>query len=82
MVAVIRESRRWNVLLAQNPYAATILGKAYAFLSRRRRWAVLLIVLFAVVITPGDILIGSLTLALVMYGLFEVTLQLIRMMGR
>jgi Sec-independent protein secretion pathway component TatC len=34
------------------------------------------------VITPGDILIGSLTLALVMYGLFEVTLQLIRMMGR
>ena len=25
MVAVIRESRRWNVLLAQNPYAATIL---------------------------------------------------------
>ena len=34
MVAVIRESRRWNVLLAQNPYAATILGKAYAFLSR------------------------------------------------
>jgi sec-independent protein translocase protein TatC len=55
---------------------------SYAFLSRRRRWAVLLIVLFAVVITPGDILIGSLTLALVMYGLFEITLQLIRMMGR
>ena len=55
---------------------------SYAFLSRRRRWAVLLIVLFAVVITPGDILIGSLTLAVVMYGLFEITLQLIRMMGR
>ena len=34
MAAVIRESRRWNVLLAQNPYAATILGKAYAFLRR------------------------------------------------
>lgn len=34
MAAVIRESRRWNVLLAQNPYAATILGKAYAFLTR------------------------------------------------
>lgn len=32
--AVIRESRRWNVLLAHNPYAARILGKAYAFLSR------------------------------------------------
>ncbi len=34
MAAVVRESRRWNVLLAQNPYAARILGKAYAFLSR------------------------------------------------
>ncbi|MCH6229164.1 CDP-glycerol glycerophosphotransferase family protein [Microbacterium sp. CFH 31415] len=33
-IAVLRESRRWNVLLAQNPYAARILGKAYAFLSR------------------------------------------------
>jgi CDP-glycerol glycerophosphotransferase len=33
-VAVVRESRRWNVLLAQNPYAAGILRKAYAFLSR------------------------------------------------
>lgn len=33
-VAVVRESRRWNVLLAQNPYAAGILKKAYAFLSR------------------------------------------------
>jgi CDP-glycerol glycerophosphotransferase len=34
MAAVIKESRRWNVLLAQNPYAARVLGKAYAFLSR------------------------------------------------
>ncbi|MGL4256457.1 MAG: CDP-glycerol glycerophosphotransferase family protein [Microbacterium sp.] len=34
MAAVVRESRRWNVLLAQNAYAARILGKAYAFLSR------------------------------------------------
>ncbi|MBO3662364.1 CDP-glycerol glycerophosphotransferase family protein [Microbacterium stercoris] len=32
--AVIKESRRWNVLLAQNPYAARILRKAYAFLGR------------------------------------------------
>ncbi|MEV4688749.1 CDP-glycerol glycerophosphotransferase family protein [Microbacterium sp. LWH3-1.2] len=32
--AVVRESRRWNILLAQNPYAARILGKAYAFLTR------------------------------------------------
>jgi sec-independent protein translocase protein TatC len=55
---------------------------SYAFLSRRRRWVVVLIALFAIVITPGDIVIGSFTLALVMYGLFEVTLQLIRLLGR
>ncbi|MBM3717148.1 MAG: glycosyl/glycerophosphate transferase, partial [Actinobacteria bacterium] len=35
-VAVVREARRWNVLLAQNPYAARILTKAYAFF----RWPV------------------------------------------
>lgn len=34
MAAVVKESRRWNVLLAQNPYAARILGKAYAFVTR------------------------------------------------
>lgn len=33
-VAVVREARRWNVLLAQNPYAAGILRKAYAFRTR------------------------------------------------
>lgn len=33
-VAVVREARRWNVLLAQNPYAARILTKAYAFFRR------------------------------------------------
>lgn len=55
---------------------------SYAFLSRRRRWVVMLIALFAIVITPGDIVIGSFTLGVVMYGLFEITLQLIRMLGR
>jgi len=33
-VAVVRESRRWNVLIAQSPFAARILRKAYAFLRR------------------------------------------------
>lgn len=33
-LAVVRESRRWDVLLAQSPYAARVLGKAYAFLRR------------------------------------------------
>ena len=55
---------------------------SYAFLARRRRAVVVLIVLFAIVITPGDIVIGSATLALVMYGLFELTLQVIRLMTR
>jgi sec-independent protein translocase protein TatC len=55
---------------------------SYAFLSKRRRYAILVIALFAVVITPGDIVIGSATLAIIMYGLFEITLQLIRIMGR
>ena len=55
---------------------------SYAFLSSRRRYVILLIVLVAIVITPGDLVISSFTLALVMYGLFEITLQLIRMMGR
>jgi sec-independent protein translocase protein TatC len=55
---------------------------SYAFLSRRRRWVVMLIALFAIIITPGDIVIGSFTLGVVMYGLFEITLQLIRMLGR
>lgn len=32
--AVLKESRRWDVLLAQNAYAAGILRKAYAFLRR------------------------------------------------
>lgn len=34
MLAVVRESRRWNVLLAQNAYGERILRKAYAFLRR------------------------------------------------
>ena len=32
--AVVKESRRWDVLLAQNPYAGRILRKAYAFFGR------------------------------------------------
>lgn len=34
MLAVVREGRRWNVLLAQNVYGERILRKAYAFLRR------------------------------------------------
>jgi CDP-glycerol glycerophosphotransferase len=34
MAAVVKESRRWNVLLAQNRYSERILAKAYAFLGK------------------------------------------------
>ncbi|MGP6171536.1 CDP-glycerol glycerophosphotransferase family protein [Microbacterium sp. A196] len=34
MAAVVKESRRWDVLLAQNPYSERILKKAYAFFGR------------------------------------------------
>lgn len=37
MFAVLRESRRWDVLLAQNPYGARILRRAYAF-GRKPVW--------------------------------------------
>lgn len=54
----------------------------YRFLAARRRWAVLLIVLFAILVTPGGDPISSAVLSLIMYGLFEGTLQLIRAMRR
>lgn len=50
----------------------------YRFLSSRRRWAILAIVLFAIVATPGGDPLSSMILSLVMYALFEGTLQLIR----
>jgi CDP-glycerol glycerophosphotransferase len=34
MAAVVKESRRWDVLLAQNSYAERVLRKAYAFFGR------------------------------------------------
>lgn len=73
-------------LALQFPVVLYVLARmgilSYAFLARRRRWAVVLIILFAVAITPGDIVVGSGALALVMYGLFELTLQVIRMLHR
>lgn len=50
----------------------------YRFLSARRRWAILIIVLFAIIATPGGDPASSAVLSLVMYVLFEGTLQLIR----
>lgn len=54
----------------------------YRFLSARRRWAVLIIVLFAIIVTPGGDPLSSTVLSLVMYTLFEGTLQIIRTTGK
>jgi sec-independent protein translocase protein TatC len=51
---------------------------SYGFLSARRRWAILAIVLFAIIATPGGDPMSSGVLSLVMYALFEGTLQIIR----
>ena len=50
----------------------------YRFLSARRRWAILAIVVFAIIATPGGDPTSSAVLSLVMYALFEGTLQIIR----
>ena len=55
---------------------------SYAFLAARRRFVVLIIVLVAIVITPGGDPISSGILSLIMYGLFEGALQVMRMARR
>jgi sec-independent protein translocase protein TatC len=54
----------------------------YGFLAARRRYIVVLIVLIAIMITPGGDPVSSGTLSLVMYGLFEGTLQVMRLRRR
>ena len=52
---------------------------SYRFLASRRRWAVVIIFLVAIVITPGGDPVSSAILAVVMYGLFEGALQVMRL---
>jgi sec-independent protein translocase protein TatC len=51
-------------------------------LARQRRWAILAIVLFAIVMTPGGDPISPLILSGVMYLLFEGSLIVIRTFRR
>ena len=51
---------------------------SHAFLARRRRWAILLIVIVAIVLTPGSDPISPTIMGLVMYVLFEGSLLVIR----
>ena len=55
---------------------------SYAFLAARRRFVVVIIVLIAIVITPGGDPVSSGILSLIMYGLFEGALQVMRMARR
>jgi len=70
-------------LAFQFPIIMLLLNRAgilsYSFLAARRRYIIVLIVVIAIMITPGGDPISSGTLSLVMYGLFEATLQLMRM---
>ena len=69
-------------LAFQFPVIMLLLNRAgiltYGFLAGRRRYIIVLIVVIAIMITPGGDPISSGTLSLVMYGLFEGTLQLMR----
>jgi sec-independent protein translocase protein TatC len=73
-------------LAFQFPVIMLLLNRAgiltYAFLAGRRRYIIVLIVVIAILITPGGDPISSGVLSLVMYGLFEGSLQLMRMGGR
>lgn len=73
-------------LAFQFPVLLVLLGRAgilnHRFLAARRRWAVLVIVLFAIIATPGGDPLSSAVLSLVMYALFEGTLQIMRAIRR
>jgi sec-independent protein translocase protein TatC len=55
---------------------------SYRWLAARRRFVILGIVIFAVVVTPGGDPFSPSILSAVMYVLFELSLQIIRVMGR
>jgi sec-independent protein translocase protein TatC len=55
---------------------------SYGFLAARRRFVVVIIVLVAIVITPGGDPVSSGILSLIMYGLFEGALQVMRIARR
>jgi sec-independent protein translocase protein TatC len=54
----------------------------YRRVASQRRWAILAIVVFAIILTPGGDPISPLILSSVMFILFEGSLQIIRLLGR
>ena len=69
-------------LVLEFPIVLIVLARigilSHAFLARRRRWALLVIVLTAIILTPGSDPISPTMMAVVMYVLFEGSLLLIR----
>jgi sec-independent protein translocase protein TatC len=72
-------------LVFQMPLVAYYLSKAgairYQTLAKRRRYAILVIVIASAVITPPEIA-SQLLMALPMYGLFEVSIMIARAFGK
>ncbi|HUG95573.1 MAG TPA: twin-arginine translocase subunit TatC [Pleomorphomonadaceae bacterium] len=73
-------------LMLQFPIVLIVLSRlgivTPAWLAARRRWVILLIAIVAAVATPGGDPFSMVILSLLMYGLFEVTLLVVRALPR
>lgn len=73
-------------LMLQFPIVLIVLSRlgivTPAWLASRRRWVILLIAIVAAVATPGGDPFSMVVLSLFMYGLFEVTLLVVRALQR
>jgi len=73
-------------LVMEFPIVLVLLSKVGIVTSKRlrssRRMAVLGIVIFSTLVTPGADFVSPIVMAVVMYGLYEVSIVLIRMGGR
>ena len=73
-------------LMLQFPIVLIVLSRlgivTPAWLASRRRWVILLIAIVSAVATPGGDPFSMVILALLMYGLFEVTLLVVRALQR
>jgi sec-independent protein translocase protein TatC len=73
-------------LMLQFPLVLIVLARlgivTPAWLASRRRWAILLIAVVSALATPGGDPFSMVIFGLFMYGLFEVTLVVVRGMGR
>ncbi len=73
-------------LVMEFPIFLVLLSKVGIVTSKRlrssRRMAVLFIVIFSAVVTPGADLVSPIVMAVVMYGLYEISIVLIRLGGR